>query len=74
MHNFLYYINECSFATPLNTPGMGDIIMPTDNTTGTIDAAACCVKQKTHKRRKLKSIKKYIEDNLCHQNMTDTMK
>lgn len=69
MKSFLYYI-EC-YSTPLNTIGIGNIQMPTCNTVGTIDAAACTLHKK---RKKCKSLKKYIEDKKCHQNTTDTMK
>lgn len=55
------YINNECYATPMNTIGMGNPSLPNGDVVGTIDALS--VTQKLKKKKRLKSLKKYIEEN-----------
>lgn len=66
MKNIVTYINDClgvmpagiDYANPMNTIGMGNPALPSDNTPGSGDLLAVCDKPK---KKKKKSFKQYIK-------------
>ena len=48
------YINECDFTTPLNTPGMGNVILPVNDVNGSEPIIVLKQKRKLKKRKNKK--------------------